>query len=273
MKKRISLTISEPVLKAVDSLVDGVNVRSRSEAVESILDAYLKSYKVAVILGGGETDMLKMGGVFRPLIDICGKTLLERNLEHLKKYGFKKVFFIGKSELIGECFKVVGNGGRLGMEMIFIEENKTLGNAKTLELVEGFITAPFLVLPVDNYFDFDLDELFNRHRANRGIATLAVHASREDASDLGVVDMVGDVITAYYEKPDRPRTFLTSIFIGMYDPEIFEHIPKGDLSWVLQNDCFPKLILEGKLYGHIISGVVINLHERTDLLKVERMIG
>ena len=168
---------------------------------------------------------------------------------------------------------VVGNGGRLGMEMIFIEENRTLGNAKTLELVENFITAPFLVLPVDNYFDFDLDELFRRHMANRGIATLAVHASRDDASDLGVVDMVGDVITAYYEKPSKPRTFLTSIFIGMYDPDIFDHIPKGDLSWVLQNDCFPKLILEGKLYGHIISGVVINLHERTDLLKVERMIG
>jgi len=267
-KQRISLTIDGNVLKKLDALVDGELVRSRSEAVEKILSAHLESNRVAVFLGGGDPSNLKINGVFRPLVDIGGQTLIEQNISRLKRAGFRRLLLVGSSELVGECFKVLGNGQRLGVEFDYLEETRPLGNAKTLQLVEGRVLTSFLVLPIDNFFTFDLDELVHRHSVSRGTVTLAVHASREDATDLGVVEMVGDNIVTYDEKPQDPRTYLTSVFIGMYEPRVFDYIPRGDVQWVLQNDLFPLLIKERQLFGCMVRGVGVNVHEPQDVARV-----
>ncbi len=53
------MTISGDVLRKLDSIVDGETIRSRSEAIESILNQYLEANKVAVILGGGDPERLR----------------------------------------------------------------------------------------------------------------------------------------------------------------------------------------------------------------------
>jgi len=270
-KKRISITISEEVLKKLDTWVEGLG-DSRSEAIEKIVENFLETNRTAVFLGGGDPGRLKLSGTFKPLIKIKGKPLIEYNLEELKKAGFRKIFFIGKNQLIGECFKLLGNGGEYGMEINYIEEKKTLGNAKTLQLVEGYVKNPFLVLPADNFFDFDLKNLVKEHSRNPGLVTLAIQATKESLSGLGVVEMSENQIIGYEEKPRRPKTFLTSAFIGMYDPGIFDYIPKGDMKWVLQTNVFPKLIEEEKLYGYIISGTSVNIHSLNDLKRAEKVI-
>ena len=269
MKKRISVTISDDVVKKLDAVVDGLNIRSRSEALETIAARFLDANKIAVFLGGGETEKLKIAGMFKPLIKIRGKPLIVHNIEQLKNAGFKKIYFIANSQLIGECFKVLGNGSSYGVDINYIEEKKPLGNAKTLQLVENYIKSPFLVLPVDNYFDFDLSYLSKIHSVHDAIVTLAVQSTRESLSDLGVVEMAGDQIIGYEEKPKNPKTFLTSAFISICDPKIFDYIPKGNVKWVLQTDIFPRLVKERKLYGCLISGTAVNIHSARDLDKIK----
>jgi mannose-1-phosphate guanylyltransferase len=267
-KTRISMTISEDVLGKLDSIVDGEVIRSRSEAIEGILNQYLEANKVAVFLGGGDVEKLKINGVFRPLVRIRGRCLIEHNIETLRKSGFRRMYIIGKNELIGECFKLLGNGAKFKVDIKYIEETDTLGNAKTLQLAEPHITSPFLVLPVDNFFDFDLNYLAKMHMSNPGLVTLAVQAGRESVSNLGVVEMVGDQIISYEERPVKPKTFLTSTFIGMYNPQVFEYIPKGNVKWVLQTNLFSRLLQEGRLYGCIVRGAYFNLHTAEDLRKI-----
>lgn len=269
MKKRISMTISEEVLKKLDVIVDGINVRSRSEAIESIVGRFLETNKIAVFLGGGDIEKLKTTGTFKPLIKIRGKPLIVHNIEQLKNAGFKKIYFVANGHLIGECFKILGNGSSYGVEINYIEEKKPLGNAKTLQLVENHVKSPFLVLPIDNYFDFDLSYLSKVHSMHDAVVTLAIQSTRESLSDLGVVEMVGDQIIGYEEKPKNPRTFLTSAFISMCDPKIFDYIPKGNVKWILQTDIFPRLIKERKLYGCMISGTAVNIHSEKDLDKIK----
>jgi NDP-sugar pyrophosphorylase family protein len=269
MKKvRISMTISESVLRRLDSSLAAFNARSRSEAIESIIKRFVESNRVAVFLGGGDLKKIRLSGTFKPLLKIRGRHLIEHNIESLKKAGFKRIFFIGKNQLIGEIFKVLGNGSSRGVEVVYIEEKRTLGNAKTLQLAEPYIKSPFLVLPIDNFFDFDLSHMVARHSGNRGLVTLAIQATRESLSDLGVVEMAGDQIVGYEEKPRNPKTFLTSAFIGMYNPKIFDYIPRGDVKWVLQTDLFPQLLKENLLFGYMITGYSVNIHSEEDISKL-----
>ncbi len=271
-KQRISLTIDENVLRKLDATVDGETMRSRSEAVEKILESHLESNRVAVFLGGGDPSSLKINGIFRPLVDIGDGTLIEQNISQLKRAGFRRLILVGSSELIGECFKVLGNGRRYGVDIDYLEESKPWGNAKTLQLVEGRVSTAFLVLPIDNFFTFDLGELVHRHSVSTGTVTLAVHASREDATDLGVVEMVGDNIVTYDEKPSDPKTYLTSVFIGIYSPHVFDYIPRGEVQWVLQNDLFPLLIKERQLFGCMVRGIGVNVHEHRDVVRVRSLL-
>ena len=268
-KKRISMTISPEVLSRIDSLVDGTSVRSRSEAIESVMSQYLDANKTAVFLGGGDPGSLKVGGVLKPLIGIGGKPLIEHNLERLKKCGFRRIIVIGRGELIGECFKLMGNGTKQGVSIDYIEEQKSMGNAKTLQLAEAHISSGFLVLPIDNFFDFDVGYLLKAHAAGGRVATLAVQSGREAKSDLGVVEMVGTQIIGYEERPKKPKTFLTATFIGMYEPAIFEYIPRGSMKWVLQTDVFGKLVREGALFGCMVPGFYINIDSARDVRAAE----
>jgi NDP-sugar pyrophosphorylase family protein len=262
------MTISEDVLKKLDAVIDGINVRSRSEAIETIVGRFLETSKIAVFLGGGDIEKLKISGVFKPLLNIRGKSLVVHNIEKLKNAGFKKIYFVASGLVIGECFKKLGNGNSYGVEINYIEETKTLGNAKTLQLVEAHIKSPFLILPVDNYFDFDLSYISKAHSMHDAIVTLAVQSTREYLSDLGVVEMIGDQIIGYEEKPKNPKTFLASAFISMCDPKIFDYIPKGNVKWTIQTDILPRLVKERKLYGCLISGTAVNIHSERDLDKI-----
>lgn len=269
MKKiRISMTISPDVLTKLDAIVDGNIIRSRSEAIETVMSKFLETNKTAVFLGGGDLDNLLVNGTLKPLMKIKGKSLIEYNIEKLKKAGYRKLYIIGKSELIGECFKLLGNGSKHGVNIDYIEETKTLGNAKTLQLAENFLKSRFLVLPVDNFFDFDLNYLAQSHSQTNSIATLAVQANREINSDLGVIEMVGNQIIDYEEKPSKPKTFLTATFIGLYEPRIFEYIPKGKMKWIIQTNIFDKLISENSLFGCIVPGFYINIDKQTDIRSI-----
>ncbi len=259
------MTISPDVLGRIDSMIDGNNVRSRSEAIESIMSQYLETNKTAVFLGGGDVDRLIIDGQLKPLIEIRGKSLIEHNIGNLKKSGFRNIHIIGKSELIGECFKLLGNGAKNGVKIDYTEEGKTMGNAKTLQLAESSLKSSFLVLPVDNFFDFDLDYLARSHVNGRNVTTLAVQSNRGSKMNLGMVEMIGNQIIGYEERPKNPKTFLTAAFIGMYDPCIFEYIPKGNTKWVLQTDVFPKLVSENKLYGCIVPGFYMNVDNMKDV--------
>lgn len=272
MKTRISMTISRDLLKKLDLLVDGIQTRSRSEAIEYIVAKYLDTNNIAVFLGGGNPEKLKIDGIYRPLVKIKDKYLIEYSIIQLKKAGFRKIYIIGHNQLIGDLFKALGNGDRYNIDITYIEEKKAQGNAKTLQLAESYIHTRFLVLPVDTYFDFDLSDLVRKHILHNSLATVAVQATRENLSDLGVVEMQGERIVGYEERPKSPKTFLASTSIGVYEPQIFSYIPRGDIHWIMQTDIFPQLIKNNALYGYIISGPRFNVHKTEDISRIAKVL-
>ena len=91
----------------------------------------------AVILAGGLGTRLKpfTEVIPKPLLPIGEKAVLEIQIEHLKKFGFNKIFLATnyKSDYIKNFF---GDGSRYGVELIVSREEKSLGTAGPLTLLK-----------------------------------------------------------------------------------------------------------------------------------------
>lgn len=274
MKDRISLTLDERIVKEIDMNVDGIIVKSRSDAIEKILREYLVEKKTAIILAGGDPQKIfvKELGVYRPLVDLGKMKLIEYLITKCREVGFSNIIIAGFSQVISKIYEVTGDGKKYNVNIIFIEETKELGTAKTIELAKKYLTHDFLFMPCDSFFNFDLENLWKFHNSQKGIITMGIHTRTSYKWEKGIVGMDGYYITSYEENPKKPKTKLSGAFIGFVKPEIFNKIPPGEVYWSLQENVFPQLAKERKLIGYPIGGDWVNIHSKEDLENVSEII-
>ena len=65
MKEKISITVEKSLLKGVDSIVDNLHIRNRSQAFEHLVSAALGANRTAVILAGGPEERIPFGNHHR----------------------------------------------------------------------------------------------------------------------------------------------------------------------------------------------------------------
>jgi len=274
MKERISLTLESELIKEIDSQIDGIITRSRSNAIEKILKKHVTERKTAVILAGGNPENLFMKelNTYRPLVNIGKRSLIEDIIIKCRKVGFTNIAIIGFSTLISKLYEALGDGRKYGVNINYIEENRGLGSAKTLELAREYLKTDFLFLPCDHWFDFDLEKLQKFHLMQNGIVTLGIHAKTSFDWKTSIVVLDGYKIVDYEEFPKKPKTHLISVFIGFMKKDIFNYTPPGQVKWSLQENVFPKLAKEKKLVGYPIAGNWVNIHTKKDVEKVKQII-
>jgi len=272
MKRRISLTIDSELLKQADKFIDNLNFDSRSDFVENCIRTYLQNSNTAIILAGGNPEKLKINNKFKFLIQIKeGKTLLDFLFDKLT--GFGKVFIVGQREVIKSCFEKLSDKYK-NTEIEYIEEKKELGNAKTLELVKNRLPQNFLILPIDQYYEFDFLDLMRKHDLNhtlyKTIVTLTVAPIRT-IGRFGEVSMVGLRIVKH-EEGKRDVKNLISTFAAACNKQIFNYIPKGEIRWELQRDVYPKLIKQDNMCGYLLNTPIFNIHSNHDIQRLKRYL-
>lgn len=270
MKKRISITLDESLMPHLKKLVDGLRIRSRSHAIEKILKEYLLEAKVAVILAGGDPKKLWIPSLntYRPFVEMGGRMLIEDIVLKVRESGFSNIVVTGSPLIISKIYEILGNGSKYGVTLRYVEENQEKGTGKTLELAKDSTGTDFLFLPCDTFFDFDLRKLHQFHLQQNGVVTLGVHTRTSFDWKGGIVQMDGYKIIDFEEKPKRPKTRLSSAFIGFMKREIFDYIPPGKVYWSLQENVFPRLAKENKLIGYPVAGNWVNVHTKEDVKKV-----
>ena len=272
MKQRISLTIDRELLKQADKYIDNLNFDSRSSFIEHCISTYLQNSSTAVILAGGDPKKLKLGKRFKFLIPIKdNETILNFLFDRLS--GFGKIFLVGQKEVINACFEKISDKYN-NTEIEYIEERKELGNAKTLELVKDKVTQNFLILPIDQYYEFDFFDLIRKHTLNHAISktivTLAV-APVATTEKFGTVSMIGNTIVKHEEGKKGDKT-LISAFAAVCNKRIFDYIPKGDVRWVLQRDVYPRLINLGYMSGYLLDNPIFNINSEQDIQKLRNYL-
>jgi NDP-sugar pyrophosphorylase family protein len=272
MKKRVSLTIEENLIKDVDRFIDGSVISSRSEIVEKSLENFVEQNTYVVILAGGDPKKLLIPqlGTYRPLVDIGGKLLIESIIENVRKIRYKNIIIVSSPEIISEMKRKINN--EILKDIIFIEEKIHKNTANTLSLAREYLKCTFLFLPCDHFFTFDLNSLKEIHAKNKFVCTLAIYAGVKYIwNNTAAVDLNGNEIKKYWEFPKKERTLLTSAMIGFCEPEIFNLIDDKKLS--LQNDVFPILTKKRQLGGALLSGVFVNVHTKKDVNIVKQFNG
>ncbi len=261
MKKKISITVDSKILRETESLIDGIRIRNKSQAIEFLLGKFLSENRTAVILAGGPEDNLRIGGTLKPLVKIRGKTVIESMIIQFKKYKFSNIFVVGRKNVLSEIFKTIGDGSSYNVSVNYVEEKDEKpvtiqDSARTLKLLKGKIKSTFLCSYCDIIFDYNLDFAWNFHNGDKSMITNLLKTT-EIPRKWGVVTVDGNKIMKFVEKPKKLESHLVYTGIFIAEPEIFD-LPGNSLEY----EMFPKLAKEGKLTGYICSGNSRHIHEK-----------
>ena len=258
MRKRVSITIRTDLLRQVDSLIDGVKVRNRSHALETLLDRVFGKSTPDVYLLAGDEHCLKRIGEY---------SAIEHTIRTLKKQGFVNIAVGIVSGSGGEDVRrVLGNGSRFGVQIRYLEQPEKQGTAQALRNASGHFTDAFLVIYGDNIFDFDLKDLVAQHKSSNRMGTLAL-TSVDSPRKYGVAKVKGQLVVGFDEKPGVANTYIISAGLFVFEPKIFEMVAKDASS--IEKDVLPRLIALDKLGGYVLDGFWTSLDSKEGLKLAE----
>lgn len=256
-RSRITITLQADLLGRVDALVDGVRIKNRSHAIEGLLTEALgeRHLRTAVILAGGRGIVSPEGELSRIFAPYQSKLFVEYVLGWLRREGIEEVI-ISAGEFASGVASRLGDGKKYGLHLSYLSRDE--GTAGVLRLLTGRLRETFLLMNGDVLSDASLADMFEYHKQNRAVCTLAV-ASAAQPAPFGNVVLKGSRITDFIEKPPagREESYLVSAGIYLMEPEIFNAVSPRHSS--LERDLFPALARAGKLNGYFLSGKWVSL--------------
>ncbi len=250
MKEKISVTISTELIKQADSLIDGVTIRNRSQALENLLMKGLaeRSVDCAVILAGGNPKELEFGDTFKPLVSIEGAPLIVNAIRQMKSLGVTKLV-IAAGKLTDKLFELVGDGSEYGVNIIYVKDKET-GTAGAIKAASKYIEGTFFVILADVYFDFDLEKMVSFHKTSHELATIAVSVTKLGKSKDSI-KITGNRISEFQYNQGSQKTHHVNAGVYLFERDVLDLMPaKGSL----EKQVFPKLAREGNLSGFVFSG-------------------
>lgn len=192
--------------------------------------------KTIIMAGGKGTrlgDMTK--AIPKPMVPICGKPVLEHEIECLKKYGFTDIIIT--ISYLGHCIRdYFGNGDKWGVSIEYFEEETPMGNAGALFFLKDYIKEDFLLINADSIFDINLEKFVSYHKQKNSLATLFTHPNNHPYdSGLIFADNYGRV-TEWLTKEDiRPDYYRNRVNAGIHilSPQVLDN---DEIEEMLRND-------------------------------------
>jgi len=260
MKKKISITIDEKILKEVDSAIDDVYIKNRSQAFEELIKKAIVEDKAAVILCGGSENLLKFGeNEYAPSVRIDKNYLVEHQVKKLKDSSFKKIYIVARKKILSSIMSIIGDGSLLGVSVDYLEELSSNGTFDSLRLLKERLKTKFMVVYGDLFFDrVNLKGLWEKHLQSDSTVTLMVTTS-STPSKKGVAIMEGDEILDFIQKPKKSENYTVFSPIFAANSDIFRY---GGVS--LEYDVFPRLAKDKKLNGFFSSEKEVHMHSKED---------
>lgn len=206
--------------------------------------------KQLVILAGGRGTRLRerLGGRPKPLIDIAGVPLLERQILLAKKYGFEHVVLLvnyAADQVIDFC-----RAKRYwDLELEILDDGEPLGTAGATLLALERLKPEFLVMYGDIMMDVDLGRFHTFHAQCPDVAaTLFVHPNdHPQDSDLVELDASDHVINFHPYPHDPSRWYPNLVNGALYwmrrDALAAWGRPRGPLDFA--KDLFPDMLRKG----------------------------
>ena len=182
--------------------------------------------KWAVILCGGRGS--RLGSLTddrpKPLIEVHYKPIIWYTFWSLYRYGFRN--FILPLGYKGEMIEnYIGNASRdTGCNILCVDTGEDSSIASRIDQIAPFIPdhENFFILNSDTIFDFDIDGMYQLHKAEDALVTLS---SVEVISTWGLILLKGDAVVGF----DRERKVhrMTAV-----DASSLEGVVNSGLAWL-----------------------------------------
>lgn len=130
--------------------------------------------KTIIMAGGKGTRIASVrNDVPKPMISICGKPILEYQIENLKACGLTDIILV--IGYLGDKIKdYFGDGSRFGVKIEYFVEDHPLGTAGALFKMPQ-LTDDFLLLCGDVIMDVDFNRFIEFHKSHNSWASLMSH--------------------------------------------------------------------------------------------------
>ena len=195
------------------------------ETLDHLLNANKQKSNGVVLMAGGLGERMRplTESIPKPLIHVGKKPILETILENFIEQQFCKFYFSVnyKSKMIMDHF---GDGSQWGVEIEYLQEDKKLGTAGSLSLLNKDMNDPLIVMNGDLLTRVNFDSMLQYHRDHKSMATMAIR-DYDFQVPFGVVNIDGSRITGIDEKPTHK--FFVNAGIYVLEPEILDFLSPG----------------------------------------------
>lgn len=263
--KRFLMSIHRKMLPLVDE-----NNKLKDILFLNENEMSFKPNHVVIMAGGMGTRLGELTkDTPKPMLHIGGKPILENIIINFIEAGFNKFIFCVnyKSEVIKQYFK---DGEDFGAEITYVEEDKRLGTAGALSLINFKLVEPFFVVNGDILTTVEFDDFLKYHIEKSSVATMCVKKHEFQLPYASVKIDENHQLLGLEEKP----TFYNLINSGVYilNPNTLNYIPKNE--YFDMTSLFDNLISNKEpIYTYIINDYWLDIGHKSDYTKANNDIN
>ena len=191
---------------------------------DGLLKKQHKNHVVLMVGGLGTRLRPLTENTPKPMLEVGGKPILETIVKRFVDSGFTNITMcLGyKSNVIRDYFR---DGDDFGANIDYIVEDRRMGTAGALTLLNKKLINPFFVMNGDLLTNIDFEKMLDFHIENDARATMCVREYDIEVP-YGVVNIVNEDITSIEEKPIH--SFFVNAGVYLLNTECVNLIPKGE---------------------------------------------
>lgn len=207
--------------------------------------------QTVIMAGGKGTRIASVNAeVPKPMLEVCGKPILEQQIEVLKRQKLTDIILV-----IGYLGSVIRDyfqdGSKYGVHISYIEEKELLGTAGSFYYLKDIIQDDFFLLNGDLIFDVDLHRFMNFHKEKHALATLFTHPNNHPYDSGLIIANEDGTITKWIHKEEERGFLRNRVNAGIHiiSPmvlERFTELKKTDLD----REVLKPLIPSGRVYAY-----------------------
>jgi glucose-1-phosphate cytidylyltransferase len=227
--------------------------------------------KVAILAGGlGSRIQEETEAKPKPMVEIGGRPMLWHIMKIYAHQGFRefvvalgykgdyvKRYMVDYASLTGDLTVGVregrvethGNGDRDDWNVALVDTGQTTNKGGRIKRLAPYLgDETFMLTWGDGVSDIDLTRLLEFHRGHGKLATLT--AVRPPAR-FGHIELDGDVVTEFSEKPQAREGWINGAFFAL-EPQVLDYIDGDETEW--EKEPLERLAADGQLMAYRHEG-------------------
>ena len=208
--------------------------------------------KTVIMAGGKGTRMASLApGVPKPMIPVCGKPVLQYQLECLARNKLTDII-ISIGYLGDQIKNFCGDGKQFGCNISYYEEEEPLGSGGVLFKIIEDLDDDFILINGDVIFDMDFSRFIDFYRSTGAWTALAVHPnSHPFDSALLFTDSEHRVIK-WLNKEEPRHYYKNQVNAGIHilSKKLLRAVKPVSEKVDLDRDILKPLIPSGKIFAY-----------------------